>query len=87
MTKDAFKYLQERLYSVRYGNNIRKCVDPPEIRALRKKLARHDLKQAKVLEDRHARRLQAISEAKEVLYRRDYDKAVAAIKRLEQMTF
>ena len=87
MKPSAFKYLMGRVQDVRYANTIRQCVDPPEIRAIRKKLARYDTRQAKVIESRIAKRMKAITEAREVIHRGDYEKALAAIKQLEKTTF
>ena len=86
MNAHAHKFLIERLNDLKWSK-ISLPKDPPEIRALRRKLYQHDHKVRAVMKARERRFLAGYATVGEMVFAGDYEKALAALKRFEQQTF
>lgn len=86
MTPQAFKFLEQRVRDIRW-NDLPKRKEPAHIRTLRAKLRIYEMKVAKGDASRRLARDRALNAAKEVLFAGDYEAALAAIKKVESMSF
>lgn len=86
MNNQAFKFLETRLRNMRW-HELSKGKEPAYIRALRIKLKSYETAVAKDAASRNAARDRALTAAKEVLFAGDYEAALAAIKKVESMSF